>query len=810
MPFLEKGKGYRSPLVPPSQGQPSRGYNTAPGQFAAQGHYQAFQNAQFFHNRPGQGRGRGKGPMKYRNQKNSGKCLAIGKQFTLRWTVTNYWLFSCRQFLQGQEAGPGNPIQGTLNPVRPPTHPVHQEPQVLTRRDNRFLNCIRQSLDRQEPFKAGSLSDNIDAWENLTSDSYLLDTVRGFSLDFIDFPNQTNLPGQILRGQTDIAIANELLQDLLSKGVIEPTVLDRSGYISNIFIRPKASGSHRLILNLKQLNEHVEYHHFKMEHLSSVLPLVTQNCFLASLDLADAYYSVRVKPSHRKYLQFTFQGNHYRFTCLANGISSAPRTFTKLMKVPLSTLRQQHGLIVTAYLDDLLLIAPSPRDLLQAIDITQQTLRSLGFRISIKKSAIEPSHQVQFLGFLINSATMSVRLPDQKMSAITSVLQNSLTVNSMSIRAFATLVGKLTATLPANRYGQVFLKHLEVAKTKALARNWFDFDRSMALSPKVLTELKWWLDNVTTAYRPVHVPNPEVVMSTDASFQGWGYHLKSTNAKFGGRWTVEERTHDINYLELKAVHLSLLSACKHITNTHILILSDNTTTVVGINRQGSTHSSNCNSVTRDIWLWAMQQNNWLSSTHCPGVSNVEADYASRVFNDTLEWQLHPDKFKLICSTFGMPVVDLFASRLNCHLPTYCSWQPDPGAAAIDCFTLDWQQFDNRLIYAFPPFSVVARTLQKIEAESTAAVIVVPHWPTQPWFGKLLHLMQDPPLVIPVNQRTLRLVHNPGARHSLAGRLTLWACFISKDTTNDKVYPLKSLRLCHKRKDCPPTNNITLT
>ena len=36
-------------------------------------------------------------------------------------------------------------------------------------------------------------------------------------------------------------------------------------YISNRFIRQKKDGSYRLILNLKNLNQFVQYHHFKME-----------------------------------------------------------------------------------------------------------------------------------------------------------------------------------------------------------------------------------------------------------------------------------------------------------------------------------------------------------------------------------------------------------------------------------------------------------------------------------------------------------------------------------------------------------------
>lgn len=44
------------------------------------------------------------------------------------------------------------------------------------------------------------------------------------------------------------------------------------------------------------------------------------------LDLKDAYYSVPVNPQHKKYLRFEF----YEFTCLPNGLASAPRVSQKL------------------------------------------------------------------------------------------------------------------------------------------------------------------------------------------------------------------------------------------------------------------------------------------------------------------------------------------------------------------------------------------------------------------------------------------------------------------------------------------------
>ena len=86
-----------------------------------------------------------------------------------------------------------------------------------------------------------------------------------------------------------------------------------------------------MILNLKNLNLHVEYNKFKMDTLQSILKLVTSGCYMATVDLKDAYYSVPVAQEHRKYLRFIWRSKLYQYTCFPNGLSSAPRLFTKLM-----------------------------------------------------------------------------------------------------------------------------------------------------------------------------------------------------------------------------------------------------------------------------------------------------------------------------------------------------------------------------------------------------------------------------------------------------------------------------------------------
>ena len=81
-------------------------------------------------------------------------------------------------------------------------------------------------------------------------------------------------------------------------------------FISPIFLTPKSDGSFRLILNLKKLNDFMPYVHFKMDTVTSVLKLITKNCFMAKVDIKDAYYSVPINVMHQKFLNLCMVGNY--------------------------------------------------------------------------------------------------------------------------------------------------------------------------------------------------------------------------------------------------------------------------------------------------------------------------------------------------------------------------------------------------------------------------------------------------------------------------------------------------------------------
>jgi len=69
-----------------------------------------------------------------------------------------------------------------------------------------------------------------------------------------------------------------------------------------------------------------------MESIDYVKHLLQPGEFMATIDLTDAYFSIPIHPTDRKYLRFSWENSLYEFTCLPFGYKLAPRTFTKILK----------------------------------------------------------------------------------------------------------------------------------------------------------------------------------------------------------------------------------------------------------------------------------------------------------------------------------------------------------------------------------------------------------------------------------------------------------------------------------------------
>ena len=130
-----------------------------------------------------------------------------------------------------------------------------------------------------------------------------------------------------------------------------------------------------------------------MDTVHSVADLIQPHCYMTSIDLKDAYYSVKICEEDTKYLKFYAQKFFLKFVILPDGLPLGPRNFTKLTKPPIARLRIE-GVIVAIYIDDIIVIGDTYDKCLIGTIKTIKLFLKLGFIIHPGKSSLQPSQEI--------------------------------------------------------------------------------------------------------------------------------------------------------------------------------------------------------------------------------------------------------------------------------------------------------------------------------------------------------------------------------------------------------------------------------
>ena len=147
--------------------------------------------------------------------------------------------------------------------------------------------------------------------------------------------------------------------------------------------------------------------------------------------------------------------------------------------------------------------------------------------------------------------------------------------------------------------------------------------------------------------------------------------------------------------------LLALKSFEHLCRDQIvLIATDNTTVVSYINKEGGMRSGSLCAILWRLLSWCHPGRIVLRARHIPGPLNVIADKLSR-HNQVIQtkWSLSQQVFHLLCSKWGHPQVDLFATLFNHRLPKFISLVLDPAAWSMNALSLSWENLDA---YSFSP------------------------------------------------------------------------------------------------------------
>ena len=195
----------------------------------------------------------------------------------------------------------------------------------------------------------------------------------------------------------------EQISLMLQKNAFSEISPDTPGFYLNVFLVRKASGGWHPVIDLKQLNHHIDAPHFRMHTISSVLSTVERGDYAFKIDLQDAYFHVLIHPDSRKYLRFAFEKKVYQFRVLPFGLNTASKVFTRLGHRVAAYLHHQ-GISVIPYPDDWLIYHPDRQVLLRHQSQLLNILNMVGLRLNEAKSKLEPVQNIQLLGFQLHLA----------------------------------------------------------------------------------------------------------------------------------------------------------------------------------------------------------------------------------------------------------------------------------------------------------------------------------------------------------------------------------------------------------------------
>ena len=163
---------------------------------------------------------------------------------------------------------------------------------------------------------------------------------------------------------------------------------------------------------------------------------------MAKTDLKDAYLAVPVKIEFHKLLRFVWKGKYYQCVAMPFGLSSAPRTFTKLMK-PLVAYLRRRGIRLIIYLDDMLILNKEQAGLIVDLELSPRMIESLGFVINYAKLVV-PTKSIEYLGLILNSKDMPLSLTKKRISEFINLCNEMSGSSETSRKILEQLLGKFS------------------------------------------------------------------------------------------------------------------------------------------------------------------------------------------------------------------------------------------------------------------------------------------------------------------------------------------------------------------------------
>ena len=447
----------------------------------------------------------------------------------------------------------------------------------------------------------------------------------------------------------NVIIAKELAEGIISFSECKPHCVHSLGAV------PKAGGGIRPITDCsrplgKSVNNFCEnlINDFCFKSVDNVVEMLSSNEFMTVVDIKSAYRAVPIKEEHRKFQGFSWpvdgEPRWFVDNRLCFGLRLGPSYFNTISNFVHEILSKKFGLRIVNYLDDFIAIGSDFAQCLEAQNDIVETLRYLGFHVSYDK-LIGPSRSVVYLGIVIDSERMELRLPEGKLAKLISMLDKYLYAKCISKKELECLGGLLSHCAHIVKGGKIFSKSVYALYKKIVNSN----SKHIIIPEIVKADLSWWrkLCKYFNGSKKVCKTVFPHAMVSDSSFKGFGVYLGSDWA--AGVWDDSDSIplvtpcnhicfrpvydlsayNNINELEMWPIVVGLKRWAPSFKDQTVYVFTDNTQVMYMLINGGSTNEVCKRWIKEIFWICAIY-NIDLLPRYINTKSNLVADTLSRI------------------------------------------------------------------------------------------------------------------------------------------------------------------------------------
>jgi hypothetical protein len=562
-------------------------------------------------------------------------------------------------------------------------------------------------------------------------------------------------------------IVRQIVAEMITKGIVrvtknKPLVVSPLGLVSKI--QQDGKMKHRLVFDAsRHVNLFVDLPHVRLNHLDKALELTREGDFQITFDLSSAYYHIKIKEEHRKFLGASFQNSDgtevfFEYCHLPFGLSSAVHIITKIWK-PVTQYLNKKGIRNTIYIDDGRILAESKEQVEEHALFAYGVITRAGWAIEKSKSdrPEDGDTSKSYLGFVIDSKNMVVTLPCLKIQKIEEAIKDLLERQRVPVKHLAAVLGKIISTEPshgmlsrvATRSGYVLIaQHTEVYGWKGQIELSESAKRELNFMVATIREkngcpikssmlevkIESIIPNpvVVGETIPNHIKGQKILVSDASDVKAFVYDLSQGDVTvLTANFNEHQRALSSGARELLAISFTLKQWAHqgNVSNMNIYWLTDSQN-VVSFIKRGSRKPE-----IQDVLFELVELAHKLKINIEPIHLKREdpriqmADDGTRTL-DSDNWSIDYASFKWFEDTYKLDI-DMFADQVNKRLPRFCSLYYSQGTESVDAFATCWKDKGN--LWLCPPVSLLMKVFRRITTSECKGILVMPVWKTASFF-----------------------------------------------------------------------------